>query len=222
LIQGLGARVNGIPLAISTVALVHADVGTILIDTGMHHTRPVVLERLSERGLSPSDIDVLVLTHLHFDHADNAALFPHCRRIVHEAEIKEAETHPDRDWGLSDHWRDTIAVPTLDVMTGDEMGLATGVTLHHLPGHRWGMIGVAVETGSETVFCGSDVAKNAREMLLGTPTPSDPDYLEIGRRSIARMLELSDVIISGHDRPVRIVDGVPRWDEDLPMALTIY
>jgi N-acyl homoserine lactone hydrolase len=222
LIQGLGATMNGIPIAISTVALVRSSVGTILVDTGMHHTRPMLLEQLAKRKLTPDDIDILLLTHLHFDHADNAWLFPNCRRIVHETEIEEATTFPTRDWGLSDAWRETIAVPTLDVMAGPELDLGGGITLHHLPGHRWGMIALAADTSDGQVVCCADVAKNARELLSRTPVVSDPDFAKIGRRSIDQLLELADVVITGHDRPLAIVDGVPQWTKDIPYALSVY
>jgi glyoxylase-like metal-dependent hydrolase (beta-lactamase superfamily II) len=49
---------------------------------------------LAQLGLKPSDIDLLVLTHLHFDHAGNLYLFSGTKAgrqiIAHEEEIKQA------------------------------------------------------------------------------------------------------------------------------------
>src|SRR4030042_531246 len=88
--------------------------GWVLVDTGSHkeamngywpeearmktpliRSNEDMLEfRLSQLGLTPGDIDLLVLTHLHFDHAGNVNLFSGTkagqRIIAHEAEIKQA------------------------------------------------------------------------------------------------------------------------------------
>ncbi|MCZ7665251.1 MAG: MBL fold metallo-hydrolase [Thermoleophilia bacterium] len=41
---------------------------------------------LAERGLDPEDVQVVVYTHLHNDHAGNCALFPRAQHVFQEAE----------------------------------------------------------------------------------------------------------------------------------------
>lgn len=58
-----------------------------IVDTGSNHAVPVVLEALAEKGLAPGDVDYVVLTHIHLDHAGGAGLLmtrlPNARLTVH-------------------------------------------------------------------------------------------------------------------------------------------
>lgn len=46
--------------------------------------------QLSLCGISPSQVDTVVLSHLHLDHAGNAGLFPHARLIVPAEDLEYA------------------------------------------------------------------------------------------------------------------------------------
>ena len=61
-----------------------------LIDCGLQKDRPELLEALGVLGIGPADIDVLLLTHAHCDHAGNAAYFAaHGAAVItHEAEAR--------------------------------------------------------------------------------------------------------------------------------------
>src|SRR5438094_721439 len=115
LVPGLGMRLNGAPIGFCSVVLVTAADGSrILVDTGVHQTREMLLDGLRRRSLEPSDIDIVVLTHLHFDHCENVALFPHARVVVHQSEIGECELHPDRDVYVADFWRSLLDAADTD------------------------------------------------------------------------------------------------------------
>ena len=89
----------------------HPTLGNILYDTGnsehfaalyseeMLHNYPVtecitIEEALAEKGLKPEDIDLLIISHLHFDHAGGLSHFVSTKAIqnviVSEADLKEA------------------------------------------------------------------------------------------------------------------------------------
>lgn len=89
----------------------HPTLGNILYDTGnspfysslygeeILETYPItefisIEEALAAQGLKPSDIDTLILSHLHFDHAGGLSYFRGCkalqRVIVAEEELKNA------------------------------------------------------------------------------------------------------------------------------------
>ena len=59
----------------------------LVIDTGASSSVPVVLEVLRQKGLTPEDVDYVILTHVHLDHAGGAAAmlrcFPHAHLVVH-------------------------------------------------------------------------------------------------------------------------------------------
>jgi N-acyl homoserine lactone hydrolase len=91
----------------------HPTVGNILIDTGMHpsvvrnprdnqsrltyrHYRvgegEDIVSQLRDRGLEASDIDLVVLTHLHEDHASAIESFPEARFVLSATEWEGATT----------------------------------------------------------------------------------------------------------------------------------
>jgi N-acyl homoserine lactone hydrolase len=51
--------------------------------------------QLANRGYEPEDIDIVVNTHLHFDHCGNNRLFPNAKFIVQAEEFRYAY-EPDR------------------------------------------------------------------------------------------------------------------------------
>jgi len=58
-----------------------------IIDTATNHAVPVVLAALAAKGIAPEDVDYVMLTHVHLDHAGGAGLLmqrlPHARLAVH-------------------------------------------------------------------------------------------------------------------------------------------
>jgi len=58
-----------------------------IVDTGSNHAVPVVLEALARKKLAPEDVDYVVLTHIHLDHAGGAGLLmtrlPNAKLTVH-------------------------------------------------------------------------------------------------------------------------------------------
>ncbi|MET3654309.1 MBL fold metallo-hydrolase [Dyella japonica] len=57
------------------------------IDCGTNHAVPRMLDALKDAGLAPTDVDWLILTHVHLDHAGGAgelmAQLPNARLVVH-------------------------------------------------------------------------------------------------------------------------------------------
>jgi N-acyl homoserine lactone hydrolase len=108
--------------------------------------------RLGEIELSPDDIDIVVNTHLHFDHAGGNSLFPQATFLVQRDHYKHAlgmpEAFPPRYYLL----------PGLNYeLLQGEITLIPGVDLILSPGHVPGMQSVVVslpETG--TVILASD------------------------------------------------------------------
>ena len=58
---------------------------TILVDPGLPLQNDPVVRALEARGLSPADVDLVVLTHAHLDHAGGCASVP-APIAVHELE----------------------------------------------------------------------------------------------------------------------------------------
>jgi len=114
-------------------------------------------EVLAKVGLAPADIDVLVLTHLHFDHAGNFAAFPNARVIVQRREFEQwrrvLDGIPDRsagksmwelsslDAGLIDDIAGAVAAGRIELIDGDTR-IAPGIDCRlaadsHTFGSQW-------------------------------------------------------------------------------------
>jgi N-acyl homoserine lactone hydrolase len=108
--------------------------------------------RLGEIGLAPDDIDLIVNTHLHFDHAGGNFLFPHATFLVQEDHYHHAlgmpEAFPPRYYLLPGLNYDQL---------GGEISLIPGVDIIRCPGHVPGMHTVIVRLAEAgTIVLASD------------------------------------------------------------------
>jgi glyoxylase-like metal-dependent hydrolase (beta-lactamase superfamily II) len=57
------------------------------VDTGTSHSVPLLLAALAEKGLEPADVDYVLVTHVHLDHAGGAgqlmAALPNATAVLH-------------------------------------------------------------------------------------------------------------------------------------------
>ena len=83
----------------STNSLLRVGSHNILIDTGPSSRRPFLVKALKAKGLETSDIDIVILTHMHWDHCQNTDLFTNARVLVHPTEIDYAR-NPNK-WDLA-------------------------------------------------------------------------------------------------------------------------
>ncbi len=60
----------------SCVYLLKIEDKNILIDTSSKQNREKLLDFLNEIGIKKQDIDFILLTHTHYDHTENAEIFP--------------------------------------------------------------------------------------------------------------------------------------------------
>lgn len=125
-------------------------------------------------GLSPGEVEVLVLTHLHFDHTACVRLFENARIYVQRREWEVALSplpplRPFYDRGLLE----PLEGMDLVLVEGDHE-LEEGLRLLHLPGHTEGMQGLALRTKTGTVVLASDLLYTY--LNLHSPFPHTPFY----------------------------------------------
>jgi N-acyl homoserine lactone hydrolase len=136
----------------------HPD-GRVLVDTGMTELHPAVadmeprLRPLSEQDFDLARIDIVVNTHLHFDHCGGNRLFAGKPIYVQRQELDDARTEDDytiREW---------MDAPGVEYVPVDgELELLPGIRLVPAPGHTRGSQVVVVETGERPVVVCGDVA----------------------------------------------------------------
>ncbi len=139
---------------------------------GVVEDRHVLLDSLAGVGLSHEDIDVVVLSHLHFDHAGGLLtawregaspelLFPRARFVVgREAWARACSPHPrDRASfvpGLTDQLAATGRLELVE--PGDaERVLGPGYRFHLSEGHTPGLLCTEVPTARGPVVFGADL-----------------------------------------------------------------
>lgn len=60
---------------------------TILIDAGAREYRGIMLEALSNIGINPAEVNYLLLTHGHWDHAAGSELFLKSKKFIHSEDL---------------------------------------------------------------------------------------------------------------------------------------
>ncbi len=180
----------------------------MLVDTGMADIA-LVTERLKvggiggghesfrkalgAEGLTPDDVTHVVLTHMHFDHAENLDLFPKACVVVQRRELMAA-VDPVPSQRVF-YWRSTISnlierkrPAQLQLVDGD-VDLFPGITLLETGAHTEGMQVVVVQTARGKAALVSDLGDHYRYWY-----PADPRANRRPQRS------LSDVFLTGNVR----------------------
>jgi N-acyl homoserine lactone hydrolase len=137
----------------------------VLVDTGFTELHPAVadfdarLMPLDEQDFDLAGIDIVVNTHLHFDHCGGNHLFAGKPFYVQRLELEDARTKEDytiREW---------VDPPGVQYVPVDgEHELLPGIRLVPAPGHTRGMQVVVVETGGRPLVVGGDVAVSFAEL----------------------------------------------------------
>ncbi|HEY5996864.1 MAG TPA: MBL fold metallo-hydrolase, partial [Candidatus Deferrimicrobiaceae bacterium] len=144
---------------------------TVLVDTGLPWEKEILAGQLLALGLSPDDIDLVVLTHEHLDHIGAVPLFP--RRTVVAAHVLAANKIGMQDDFvlMSKAYRLNAAEYHVDVHLhhGTIIDLG-GFSLHvlHSPGHSSGSI-CLYEPDRELLLTGDTIFANG---ILGGIFPS--------------------------------------------------
>lgn len=201
---------------------------TILVDTGPsavaenHHSSHVPLRfapefsprvALGSKGLAPEDIDTIVLTHLHYDHACNLEMFPNARIYIQAEELRFAvdpirymrgmyefgQTNDNGPGSFVPAWMKATA--QIEILRGDH-DLASSVKLLHLPGHTPGMQAVLVETATGRYLLASDIISSYDNLGTGPNDwvlPGIHTDLVACERSLEIMRSLGATILPSHD-----------------------
>ena len=173
----------------------------VLFDTAGYNERAVVVAKLAERGISPESLDLVVLSHLHFDHAANWDVFAKADIVVHERELAYAASSEADGAILRFHSQALRGERRVRAVAGDEIALAPELTLLHVPGHTPGAMALASEGA---ILCGD--ALKSRWDLQGKLSPPWWNEAE-AMRSIARLKASGAVLYPGHDVPLEIAGG---------------
>ena len=221
LLRGNSLSFKGGFFGLCNVALVTTEDGTrILFDTGHYCVRKGLLAGLKDRGLAPTDIDLVFLSHLHFDHCQNLDLFKGVTVCVGETELAYARTpHPE---DIFVPWKIHELLADFDVRVLPKQGeLVKGVEHFEVPGHTNGCQALRfTQPDGKRVVLAGDAIKYAKEIIAQV---GDMCFgsTEDSRQSIARICEGTDVVVPGHFPEIFRRNGTWLWDEPASIELLL-
>jgi glyoxylase-like metal-dependent hydrolase (beta-lactamase superfamily II) len=160
---------------------------TVLIETGIgpklpekarqifsHEAR--LLESMAQAGVAPEEVDVVINTHLHFDHCgwntrrENGRLvptFPRARYCVQRGEWEAAQHPNERDYVsyLAENYAPLVESGQMELISGDA-AIAPGISVRVYPGHTRHMQAVLLRSGGRTACYISDLIPTAHHLEI--------------------------------------------------------
>jgi glyoxylase-like metal-dependent hydrolase (beta-lactamase superfamily II) len=177
---------NYVPAGLNSV-VVRTGQQTILIETGIGNKLPErlikifgqpakLLDNLSAAGVSPEDIDIVINTHLHFDHCGwNTRLqdrkvvptFPKAKYYAPEGEWQHGRLQLERDAisYMSDNYDPLINSGQMELLQGDRE-IVPGVSVKVFPGHTQTMQAVILKSQGQTACYISDLIPTSAHIDL--------------------------------------------------------
>ncbi|MDQ1280459.1 MAG: hypothetical protein QG670_1722 [Thermoproteota archaeon] len=207
--QGSNIRTDQGSIGLSTVALIDSH-ARILLDTGHFGTRRYLLNSLKKLGISPSDIDIVIVSHAHWDHSLNLDLFQKATIVINAKEFDFIHRVDENNWATP-----RIIASLLDSMkirkTVGDQDIFDDVRVIETPGHSVGHQAVLIKTDEGPVLFTQDAIPTLRSYHRGIPDYVTTNEQE-ARRSVVKLKEVNpSIYYPGHDRPFRISDGTPRY-----------
>ncbi|SRR5579884_421440 len=203
-LQGFGLRTDQGSIAYCGVTLIQGT-KNILVDVAHVGRRELLLQKLKERGLTPNDVDLVFLTHAHWDHMLNIDVFPNARVLIHPNE-REYIKHPHAgDWATPRYVTHILESHQLqEVREGQEID--EGVTVIETPGHSRGSMALLVRSNGPTAAVTGDAMADSWCATHGLPRLIFWSVDE-AKASIRKVLDRAELFYPGHDRPFRILDA---------------
>ncbi len=218
LLEGYAFQTSVGIVGFCSVILIEGGPKRVLVDTAHVGRRIYIGPALEQRGLTPADIDYVVITHAHWDHIQNWDIFPNASVLMHRNEwLYSQRPHPN-DWATPSWTGDSLRQARIvEVEEGYEV--IPGCRIIELIGHSPGSIGVEVETEQGLCIITGDALHFASVAL----TKQNPLVFwddDLARKSIERVVQRADIIYPGHDQAFRVVNGKIEYVTPFEVTIT--
>jgi glyoxylase-like metal-dependent hydrolase (beta-lactamase superfamily II) len=215
---------NLVPTGLNSI-LVRTGDKNILIETGIGNKLPdkmaqifgqpaELLEHLGAAGLSPEDIDIVINSHLHFDHCgwntirQNGEIkptFPRAIYYVQEGEWKHAhENQRDSVSYFTENYDPLVESGQMKLLRGTEE-IVPGVSVEVFPGHTRHMQAIIIQSAGKTACYISDLIPTSAHLDLNWVMSFDLyplETIESRKRFYARAIPEKWVAMFTHDPQV--------------------
>jgi glyoxylase-like metal-dependent hydrolase (beta-lactamase superfamily II) len=177
---------NYVPVGLNSV-VVRTGQHTVLIETGIGNKLPErlikifgqpakLLDNLNAAGISPEDIDIVINSHLHFDHCGwNTTIkddkivptFPKAKYYAPEGEWQHGRLQLERDAisYMSENYDPLIKTGQMQLLQGDQE-IVPGISVRVFPGHTMHMQAVIIQSGGQTACYISDLIPTSAHIDL--------------------------------------------------------
>lgn len=167
--------------------LIRTDEHTVLVETGVgnklnektkriYENEEKLLDGLAAAQVSPEDVDVVINTHLHFDHCGwNTMLkagkvvpsFPRAKYYAPEGEWRHGLRQYERDRVsyIGDNYNPLVENGQMNLVNGDRE-IVPGISVRVYPGHTATMQAVVVESRGHTACYISDLIPTTAHLDL--------------------------------------------------------
>ena len=176
---------------------------------------PRLPEQLAAHGLRPEQVDLVVNTHLHFDHCGwntrtvngkTVPMFPNARYVVQRGELEHAHHPSERDRAsyLPENFVPMEESGQWWLLDGDEE-IAPGVEVVRAPGHTGDMMCVRLSGGGQTAMLLADLAPTTAHLPLVWIMGFDlypMTTLENKKKWIPEIVRKGWLALFAHDRQV--------------------
>ena len=152
----------------------------ILVDTGAGLNKEYLFSKLRENNVEPTDIELIVNTHCHFDHIGGNHFFPDAKVAIHKLDALSIKNKDSLGTSMSVFDNPGNCRVDIELEEGDEIA---DFKVIHTPGHTKG--GICLWDGEnlisgDTIFAGGGVGR----MDIGG------DYQDM-KNSVKRLTELN-------------------------------
>jgi glyoxylase-like metal-dependent hydrolase (beta-lactamase superfamily II) len=169
-------------------------------------------DSLERMGVTLDKIDMVINTHLHFDHAGgntrsvngrDVAAFPNAQYVVQRAELEHALNPTERD--RASYFADRI-VPVTDAgqwqLVDGDVRIVPGVSVVRIPGHNADIQAVKISGGGRTLVFVADMLPTRHHLPLAWMPGYDLyplQTLETKRARITEIINEGWIVAFGHD-----------------------
>jgi glyoxylase-like metal-dependent hydrolase (beta-lactamase superfamily II) len=169
-------------------------------------------DSLSKIGVAPEKVDMVINTHLHFDHAGgntrvvdgrDVPAFPNAQYVVRRAELEHAMNPTERDRAsyVEDRFVPVSEAGQWRLVDGD-VEIVPGLSVVRIPGHNADIQAVKISGGNRTVIFVADMLPTRHHLPLAWMPGYDLyplQTLETKRKRIAEIVAQGWIVAFGHD-----------------------